>query len=319
MALVRDPSTELCRRRGKVVAMQGKIADFGIPDIFQLISSQGKSGSLAISGEERVTIFLFSGGMIVDVQPDRRESKSLLGTMLRDAGYLTDSELKRFLSAQGTGGKKIGEILVEKGKVSKEALARYLVLQVKECLFDVLMLREGEYRFEVFAVRPATWGGEPIRPDVLLMEGMQFLDEYPRYRGIFPSGDYRVTRKRGVRVDPNALPEEERILWKALDFSEDPNRVYRKACLTGFEGIKALAALLQRGLVEVMAVTAAAEPGVRVDPGKRLRDEIAFRRRFDAIRMALWGVAVAALAVWVYRGLLSRSVFRSFTAWIDFF
>ncbi len=295
--------------------MQGKIADFSIPDIFQLVSSQEKSGSLAISGNDRVTIFLFSGGRIVDVQPDRRESKSLLGTMLRDAGYLTDSELKRFLSSQGTGGKKIGEILVEKGKVSKEILARYLVLQVKECLFDVITLREGEYRFEGFAVRPAAWGGEPIRPDVLLMEGMQFLDEYPRFRGIFPSGDFRVARKRGERVDPYVFSEEERVLWKALDFSEDPERVYRKACLTGFEGIKALAALLQRGLIEVSAT----EPADRVDPGRRLRDEIAFRRRFDAFRMALWGAAVAAAAVWVYRGLLSRGAFRTFSAWVDFF
>ena len=46
---------------------------------------------------------------------------------------------------------------------------------------------------------------------------------------------------------------------------------------------QALAALLQRGLVEVSAT----EPGDRVDPARRLRDEIAFRRRFDAIRMAL--------------------------------
>jgi hypothetical protein len=295
--------------------MQGKIADFSIPDIFQLVSSQEKSGSLAISGNDRVTIFLFSGGKIVDVQPDRRDPKSLLGTMLRDAGYLTDSELKRFLSSQGTGGKKIGEILVEKGKVSKEVLARYLLLQVKECLFDVLTLREGEYRFEGFAVRPVAWGGEPIRPDVLLMEGMQFLDEYPRFRGIFPSGDFRVARKRGERVDPYVFSEEERVLWKALDFSEDPDRAYRKACLTGFEGIKTLAALLQRGLIEALAV----EPGDRVDPARRLRDEIAFRRRLDAIRMALWGAAVAAAAVWVYRGLLSRGAFRTFTAWVDFF
>jgi len=295
--------------------MQGKIADFSIPDIFQLVFSQGKSGSLAISGNDRVTTFLFSGGKIVDVQPDRREPKSLLGTMLRDAGYMTDSELKRILSSQGTGGKKIGEILVEKGKVSKEVLTRYLVLQVKECLFDVLTLREGEYRFEVFAVRPVAWGGEPIRPDIILMEGMQFLDEYPRFRGIFPAGDFRVKRKRGERVDPYVLSEEERVLWKALDFSEDPERVYRKACFTGFEGIKALAALLQRGLIEVSTT----EPGDRIDPARRLRDEIAFRRRFDAIRMALWGAAVAAAAVWVYRGLLSQGAFRTFTVWVDFF
>ena len=295
--------------------MQGKIADFGIPDIFQLVSSQGKSGSLAISGEDRVTVFVFSGGRIVDVQPDRRESKSLLGTMLRDAGYLTDSELGRFLSSQGSGGKKIGEILIENGKISKEVLSRYLLLQVKECLFDVLTFREGEYRFEGFAVRPVAWGGEPIRPDVLLMEGMQFLDEYPRYRGIFPSGEYRVRRKRGERVDPYAFAEEERILWKALDFSEDPERVFRKACLTGFEGIKGLAALLERGVIEVSV----AEPGEVVDHARRLRVEMAFRRRFDAARMALWGAAVAAVAVWVYRGLLSTEAFRIFTEWVDFF
>lgn len=315
MALVREPAAVSQRLQGKAVAMQGKIADFSIPDIFQLVSSQGKSGSLAISGGDRVTIFLFSGGRIVDVQPDRREPRSLLGTMLRDAGFLTDSELKRILSSQGTGGKKIGEILTEKGKVSKEVVARYLALQVKECLFDVLTLSEGEYRFEGFAVRPAAWIEDPVRPEVLLMEGMQFLDEYSRYRGIFPSGEFRVTRKRGERVDPYALSEEERILWKALDFSDDPDRVYRKACLTGFEGIKTLAALLQRGLIEVSE----AEPGGRVDPARLLRDEIAFRRRFDVIRMALWGVAAAAAAVWVCRGLLSMRAFRTFTAWVDFF
>ena len=235
--------------------------------------------------------------------------------MLRDAGYLTDSDLRRFLATQGTSGKKIGEILIERGKVSKEVIARYLVLQIKESLFDVLTLHEGEYRFEGFAVHSVVWGGEPIRQDVLLMEGMQYLDEYPRYREIFPSGDFRVARKKGERVDPYAFSEEERILWKALDFSEDPERVYRKACLTGFEGIKGLAGLLKRGLIEVSTL----EPGDGVDPVRRLRDEMAFRRRYDAIRMALWGAAAAAAAVWVYRGLLSPGASRTFTVWVDFF
>jgi hypothetical protein len=315
MALVRESSASSQRLRGKAVAVQGKIADFSIPDIFQLVSSQGKSGSLAISGNDRVTIFLFSEGRIVDVQPDRRESKSLLGTMLRDAGYLTDSDLRQILSSQGAGGKKIGEILIEKEKVSKEVLGRYLVLQVKECLFDVLTYLEGEYRFEGFAVRPFAWGGEPIRPDVLLMEGMQFLDEYPRYRRIFPTGDFLVTRKRGERVDPYAFSEVERVLWKALDFSDDPDRVFRKACLTGFEGIKGLAALLQRGLIEVSAKDLEGQ----VDQGKRLHDQIASLRRFDTIRMALWGIAMAAAAVWIYRGLLSLEAFQVYTMWMDFF
>jgi hypothetical protein len=293
--------------------VQGKISDFSIPDIFQLISSQAKSGSLAISGNERVTVFLFADGKIVDVQPDRRESGSLLGTMLRDAGHLTDGELRRFLQSQEGGGKKLGEILVEKGKISGELLGRYLALQIRECLFDVLTLRDGEYRFEGFQVRPAPWAGLPVRADVLMMEGMQYLDEYPIYRRKFPAGAFRAIRKKGERVDPYAFSEEERILWKALEFSEEPDRVFRKACMTGFEGIKALGALRERGLVDI----ATAE--LTVDPVKRHREEMLVRRRLAWAEAALWGAAAGVAGAWAHGALLSRRVVETFAGWVNFF
>jgi hypothetical protein len=295
--------------------LQGKIADFSIPDIFQLISSQGKSGSLTISGNDRATIFFFAEGRIVDVQPGQRESRSLLGTMLRDAGYLTDGDLKRILEARGTGGgKKIGEILVDRGKVPKEVISRYLALQVKECLFDVLTFRDGEYRFEGFAMRPVSWGGEPIRPDVLMMEGMQFLDEYPIYRQKFPPGPFRVIRRKGERVDPYAFTELERILWKALDFSEEPERVFRKACLTGFEGVKGLSGLFDRGLIEIAAV----EPQ-EADPAQRVRQELLFLRRVAWVKAVLWVGAAVVMALWIRRTFLSPSAMELFTGWVNFF
>ncbi|GAB4230038.1 MAG: hypothetical protein OHK0028_04340 [Deltaproteobacteria bacterium] len=295
--------------------MQGKIVDFAVPEIFQLVSSQAKSGSLTISGPGRETVFLFADGKIVDVQPDRRDPRSLLGTMLRDAGFLTDGELKRFLASQGAGGKKLGELLVEKGKITKEVLGRYLSLQIRECLFDVLTFREGEYRFEGFAVRPASWGGEPIRPDVLLMEGMQFLDEYPQIRGKFPAGPFRVHRKRGEKIDPHALTEEERVVWKALEFSDDPDRFFRKACLTAFEGTKALALLVERGLVDVSVAT----PGDLSDPVQRLRREVVRLRRFDAGLSALWAVSAAAVGLWIWRAFFSPPAAGIFSAWVNFF
>jgi Domain of unknown function (DUF4388) len=295
--------------------VQGKIADFSVPDIFQLVSSQAKSGSLTISGDDRSTVFLFMDGLIVDVQPGQRESRSLLGTMLRDAGYLTDGELKRFLEARGTGGgKRLGEILVERGKVPKEIISRYLALQIKECLFDVLMFRDGEYRFEGFLVRPVSWAGEPIRPDVLMMEGMQFLDEYPIFRQKFPPGPFRVIRRKGERVDPYAFSEMERILWKALEFSEEPDRVFRKACITAFEGIKGLAALLERGLIEIVALDLQS-----ADPAQRLREELALQRRLAWVRAVIWMGAGVVVAAWVRRVLLSPSATDLFAGWVRFF
>jgi hypothetical protein len=235
--------------------------------------------------------------------------------MLRDAGYITDGELKRVLDARGKGGgKKIGEILVDRGMIPKEIVSRYLVLQIKECLFDVLTYKEGRYKFEGFAVRPASWAGEPIRPDVLMMEGMQFLDEYPMYRQKFPAGDFRVRRRKGERVDPYSFSEPERILWKALEFSDEPARVFRKACLTGFEGIKGLSALHERGLIDIES---AAVP--EVDAVQRAREEILFRKRLAWARAVLWAAAGAVAVLWVRELFLSREASRLFTSWVEFF
>ncbi|MBI5343021.1 MAG: DUF4388 domain-containing protein, partial [Deltaproteobacteria bacterium] len=280
--------------------MQGKISDFSIPDIFQLIASQGKSGSLSIRWGERETVFLFSEGLIVDVQPDRRIPSGMLGAMLVDAGLITGQQLRKILMTQEKGGKKLGEALMEKDMISGETLARYLSLQIKESLFEILPLKEGEYRFEGFAVRPPAWMIVPVRADVLMMEGMQYLDEYAIYREKFPPGDFRAIRIPGEKVDPDALSEEEQRVWKGLEFSSEPQRIFRKACLTWFEGVKGLWSLLDRGLVEISA-----PEEKQVDPERVFREEKARIRNIGFLRAAAWTVAALSAAAWVYSLLLS--------------
>jgi hypothetical protein len=294
--------------------VQGKISDFSIPDIFQLVASQGKSGSLKIRGEDRETVFLFADGLIVDVHPDRRAPSDLLGAMLVDGGVLTSEQLRRILSVQERAGKKLGEVLVEKEMITKDLLSRYLTLQIKESLFETLRLTEGEYRFEGFAVRVPPWMGTPLRPDILMMEGMQFLDEYPIYREKFPPGDFRVSRRRGEKIDPYALTEEERQIWKAIDFSTEPKRIFRKAVLTWFEGIKGLWMLLDRGLVEILDREEAKE-----EPGGAAREDLARRLRVADVRGIVWLIAAALTSAWIYTILLSPSATGAFAGWVRFF
>ncbi len=294
--------------------MQGKISDFSIPDIFQLVASQGKSGSLKVSGGDRETMFLFADGLIVDVRPEERDPSGMLGAMLVDAGILTAEQLRRILAGQERGGKKLGEYLVDKQMISGETLARYLALQIRESLFEALRLKDGEYRFEGFAVRRPSWMTSPFRADALMMEGMQFLDEYPRYREKFPPGDFRVVRRRGERIDPSALSEEEQRLWKAIEFSPEPQRIFRKACMTRFEGIKALWLLLDRGLVTISV------PEVRrEDPEQALREAFARRGRIGYLRSAAWLFAAAVTVFWIYTILLSPAATIAFGTWVRFF
>ncbi|HEY6072214.1 MAG TPA: DUF4388 domain-containing protein [Anaerolineales bacterium] len=294
--------------------MQGKLGDFGIPDIFQLISSQGKSGSLAIRGDERETVFLFSEGLIVDVQTDRREPSGMLGTMLVDAGLITGQQLRKMLATQEKGGKKLGEALVERDMISGETLARYLSLQIKESLFEALRHREGDYRFESFAVRPPVWMTTPVRADVLMLEGMQYLDEYPIYRAKFPDGDFLAVRRAGEKVDVSVLSEEERRVWKGLEFSSEPRRVFRKVGLTWFEGIKGLWSLSDRGLVEISAPREEQH-----DPEAAFLEEKARIRNIGYLRAAAWFAVSVPLAAWIYAKLLSPAATGAFSMWVKFF
>jgi len=296
--------------------VQGKISDFSIPEIFQLVANQGKSGSLTIYGGDRETVFIFADGGIIEVQPDRRAQSDMLGNMLVDAGFLTEEELRRILADQKKAGKKLGELLVDNGKVSMEVLSRYLNLQVKESVFETLTLKEGDYRFEGFAVRLPPWMKTPIRADVLMMEGMQFLDESPRYRAKIPAGDFRVFQKRSAKVDIETLPPEERVVWDAIEFSDDPRRVFRKACITWLEGIKGLWLLMERGLIQV---TVAETAEVRADPERAARKELARARFLGWLRAILWASVAVVTAGWVYVILMSPAATGAFTGWAAFF
>ncbi len=295
--------------------MQGRICDFSIPDIFQLVSSQGKSGSLAIRGDDRDILFYFSDGMIVDVQPDRRDPSGMLGCILTDAGVITIEELRRGLGDQIKSGKKLGEHLIEKEKISRESLVRFLNLQLKEAVFDVLKLKDGEYQFEGFAFRPSGVMGDPVRPDVIMMEGMQYLDEFPRYREKFPAGEFRVARKKGIKIDPAVLAPEERIVWKALDFSDEPTRVFRRAYLTAFEGIKGLHALLDRGIIDISIP----DQLMAGDRRGALKEVLARRQRIAVIRGALWTAGGLVTALWLFQIMLSPDSAWLFSSWAGFF
>lgn len=293
--------------------MQGRIADFSIPEIFQLVASQQKSGGLSIKTPDRETVFLFNEGNIVDVLPEKREPDALLGTMLVDAGYLTEESLRRHLQEQGKSGKKLGELLVEKGVVTTTELGRYLSLQVRESLYEVLKLKDGSYRFEPFSVRtPAGLGGEAQRPDVLLMDGMQFLDEYPLFRKKFPAGDFRVTVRKGAGGAD--LSGDEKELFQVLGYSDVPRRIFRKAFLGWFEGIKALHGLLQKGLIEVRE-----EVRQAVDPRSLMREQATLRENVARLRGVIWGVAAVAACLWLYAIFLSPRVLQAFSGWAGFF
>ncbi len=225
------------------MGLKGNIKEFNIADIFQLLSLQQKSGALNIRSSEGNMLFLFKEGEIVDVSPDLRSRDQLIGQMLVDGGIITDIERERSLKEQDKRGAKLGELLAEKGLVDKDTLSRFLTIQIKECFFRALTYQDGSYIFDSYTIQSYPSLKEPVKVEYLLMEGMQFLDEFPLIKKKFPAEDILVKTKRKLSSKDLGKDMVAKALHGSMKDFMEPIKHIRRANLTLFEGYKALARL----------------------------------------------------------------------------
>ncbi len=163
------------------MALRGTLKDFGLADIFSLIASQNKTGTLLVaSREEQVTLF-FASGTLVRTLATRRAQTELLGNMLVRAALVTPVQLEAALARQSVAQKRIGELLVDMGALKAGELSVFARLQSTETVYRVFLWRTGTYEFAQAAQAPEAFH-PPVRADALLMEGFRQNDEWPNIR-----------------------------------------------------------------------------------------------------------------------------------------
>jgi hypothetical protein len=174
------------------MALEGTIQDFGLPDIFQLIGLQRKTGILSLTHEkdgETVTV-TFENGMVVMADSSANRLEDRLGNVLVKQGKVTRERLDEALSVQKQTLQRLGHILASGSAITTKDLRDALQVQVSQIVFRVFRWRDGRYQFtpadnvdydrENFA---------PMSADFILMEGIRMVDEWPIIEKKIPSFD----------------------------------------------------------------------------------------------------------------------------------
>lgn len=279
------------------MALQGSLADFGIAEILQLIGSQQKTGVLHVTGgpsAEEVMIS-FSSGRIIRTDVNGRHKRDQLGQMLVAAGEIDKDQLAAALRSQKKSLKRIGDVLVEAGAVSREAVNELADLQARETLYRLFEWKSGQYRFESKPPNFTRPSGRPISSESLLMEGFRMLDEWPLirarinnytvvFRQLDKAREIDDQSKALERVLDDAFSEfgggsgggddfdfddslsgggglsgEERAVLDLVDGQRDVYQIIDRSRLGEFETCKALLTLLNEDYIEPTKVKKALE------------------------------------------------------------
>ena len=275
------------------MALNGTLKDFGIADIFQLISHQSKTGVLHLNSKDEEVHISFVNGDVVSAESTTRKHKDLLGSMLVRSGVISEQVLESALEQQKRTLKRLGNILLEQGAVSLEDLKELTRLQTTETIYKLFNWESGTYAFEAQEVDYDSETVEPIRSENILMEGFRMVDEWPMVRKVITS--YEMTFKRVKKLTaaagdesvddeidaafdgmmggegdavPAGMGANEVKVYGLVEEGRTVQQIIDLSRLGEFETCKALLNLLNQGYLKVDALR---KPVAGEKPGRRVR------------------------------------------------
>jgi hypothetical protein len=251
------------------MALEGTIKDFGLPDIFQLIGLQRKTGILTLMSDKETVTITFENGMVVMADSSAKRLEDRLGYVLVKQGKLTKEKLEEALQTQKATLQRLGHILTTTNAITDKDLKEALHVQVSQIVFKVFRWRDGEYHFApTDNVDYDRENFNPMSADFILMEGIRMVDEWPIiekkipsmdivFRSVVEAGQIEVSdpeeggaaRNGGTASNKIRLtPEEERIFLK-VDGTRTVQAIIDSTGLGEFDVSRVLFDLLNRNII----------------------------------------------------------------------
>mgnify|MGYP001544778413 CR=1 FL=1 len=240
------------------MAIEGPLRELGIHDVFQLLDLSRKTGTLTVTSllrDNQGTVYFERGAVIYAAI---RSNPHPLGELLLRAGKISEGDLARARDTQvrTDDGRRLGEILVELGAITRKELERQVRFQVEEVVFELMSWREGFFSFEEReVVNVPAEAIIRISTESLLMEGARRIDEWSRIEGKIPHLGV-VPVLAPVADDHTAqldlLPNEWEVLAE-IDGTRDLRAVAAGLALSEFDVARIAYGLVTTGVVSLRA------------------------------------------------------------------
>lgn len=231
--------------------LEGNLNRFSVAEIFQLLSFSRKTGTLGLQASEEVAMVYFRAGNVIYAYTPQQ--KIPLGELLVEQGILTEEQLAGALAEKAKNpNRRIGEILVAMGFVSRSQMEEAVRRQVEELIYRVLHWEAGNFKFyeEEFPTEEEIF--IHISTENLILEGVRRLDELEGVKQRLPDFDTVLNIKPipTQRVRDVALKSDEWNVLALVDGRKDIYQIVERSSLDQLSTLKNLAALYLAGLVE---------------------------------------------------------------------
>ena len=128
------------------MSLSGNLKTVSFSDILQLLSTGKKTGVLEVNTSARQKEVAFKNGNIIYAS-SLNTSEDLLGNMLLRKGKLSKDQLERAITLHKQTGRQLGTTLVDMNLFEKDEIAECLKFKIEEIFYNLFSWQEGNFVF----------------------------------------------------------------------------------------------------------------------------------------------------------------------------
>ncbi|MCJ7550345.1 MAG: DUF4388 domain-containing protein [Anaerolineae bacterium] len=235
------------------MALRGKLEDFGITQLLNLINLARKTGTLYVAGSEEEACLCFREGKLIHVSMTGVDD--YLPVILQRAGIFTEDHVRMIqTNMPGKPDQDIAKVLITSGHLKQQVLLRHVREHIRDLVFQVFSWNQGTFRFEPSELPVQGRITASIALENVIMEGSRRLKEWETLSDELP--DLSIALKFAERPttplrDINLSVEE----WRVISFINPRNTIQQIANYNNMDELqirKIVYSLLQAGLVETV-------------------------------------------------------------------
>ena len=237
------------------MALEGNLKDFSLTDMFRLLASGAKTGTLHVEGACGEGSVCFRDGQVLyasaheGIEP---AGKRLVGAAIISEKQLRQAQWLMKIQKKDKTPRRLGQILIDEGYVESAVLEEFIRGQIADALFDLMRWEEGALRFESGETFGEADLGLSVPIDAVVADSERRLELWNRIKDKIPSMDTRFA----MSADPGQKPADIHLKpreWMLLCYLHGSRSVAELVELTGyndFETAKVLYGMYAGGLIE---------------------------------------------------------------------
>lgn len=275
------------------MALHGKLRDFSLVQLLNLINLAHKTGELIIKQSEDAARLFFKEGKLACVQLSQ-EDCSLAG-ILHKTHRLSATQYQMIKkNVNGMSDKELGLLLINANYFSQKDILVSVQTYFTDALERLLTWAEGIFHFESDVPPPEDRITVPISLENFILEGTRRSQELEHLQEEIPSLDIAIkfVEHPGTQIKDLRLSRDE---WQVIQYVNPRNTLKQIARVTGFSENKIrriVYFLLQAGIVELVRPlnpspnTSLLTPIISssLDPEKKEERKSLIKRIIDRIR-----------------------------------